>query len=165
MAGDEGAPLQMVQLPTKELRLSMRTPLSPRTGPMVIRFLLRSIRSIRIHNLLEPARAAVAVLGKAARCKALTLLGIRIERIKRIERRRQDSTIPSSSRRRKDNRSSTGNGRGRASIWVIRKETDTNRHRRKKLLRACVSKEHLRVRPCSTPFAVVFPTRECQSAP
>jgi hypothetical protein len=49
--------------------------------------LIRSIRLIRIPNLLEPARAAVAVLRRGEGSKATTALEIRMERIERMRKR------------------------------------------------------------------------------
>ena len=44
------------------------------------------IRLIRISEMYEPARAAVAVFGQARMTQASTILEIRIERIERIQR-------------------------------------------------------------------------------
>jgi hypothetical protein len=72
---------------------------SPRAQPHR-RAPMRSVQSVqsvfvRISKLLEPARAAVAVLGRGERCRRSTALEIRIERSERIERKRQTSPLPS----------------------------------------------------------------------
>ena len=64
--------LQLLPLPTKEIPLSTGTTLSPRTE--AIRFLIRSIRPIRIQRKSEPARAAVALSGMGEGCKRSTAL-------------------------------------------------------------------------------------------
>ena len=96
----------MLQLPTKEATLSMRTAPSPSTEA------IRSIRSIRISNIVDACVMRACPKRQQPLGLALTSLRYGSNGSERIERRLRDS-LPASLRGSNDNRLLIGNGRGR----------------------------------------------------
>jgi hypothetical protein len=81
-------------VPTKETQLSTRTAPPPRTD--AIRFLIRSLRSIRISKSVYALNRAARAQNGNRRSGCSNKLEIRMERMERIERRRQTSAAPNS---------------------------------------------------------------------
>ena len=81
--------LHLLRLPTKAVTLTMYTAPSPSTE--VIRFLIRSIRSIRISKIVDACVVRLTRTATAARAGSY-IFEIRMKNgLKRIERRRQNS--------------------------------------------------------------------------